>query len=216
MRRLRLFEDLPWKVASLAIAFSLWLAFSGSQELTTVMSTPIQYRNISQNLDLSSEMVETVHLHLRGPSSQLSRIKPEGVPLVIDLSQVKSPGERTYSLDSAAISLPAGVHLERAVPSQVRLRFELRASREVPVEVRTANLPAGWRIFSLESTPDHLTVVGPESRVNRLARVTTDAIDLSQPTETPWETTVTVFAGDPQIGFGGAPSVRVRVHLTRQ
>jgi YbbR domain-containing protein len=216
MKRIRLFDDLLWKLGSVALAFALWLLFSGSQELTTVVSAPIQYRNISPRLDISSEMVESAHLHLRGPSTQLSRIRSEALPLVIDLSQVKSPGERTYSLDAAGIRLPAAVQLERVVPSQVRLRFEVRASREVPVEVRTVNLPAGWKIASQTCSPQRLNVLGPESRVARMKAVETDAIDLSQPSTDPITANVTAFAGDSQISFAGPPTVQVRIQLQRQ
>jgi len=216
MKRLGLFDDIWWKLVSLGAAILLWLTISGAQEVTTAISAPIQYRNIVNNLEISSEMVEGVHLHLRGPALELSRLKPESVPIVIDLAQVTGPGERTFSIDSTTVRLPAGLTLERAVPSQVRLRFELRAAREVPVEVRTVGLKPGWTIASVECTPPTLRVMGPASRVERLQKVESDPVDLAQPQDAVVEKEVLVYAGDPQVSFTQGARVRVRIRLEHQ
>jgi YbbR domain-containing protein len=214
MMRFWLFEDIGWKLFCLAAAVFLWATFSGAQEITTSISAPVQYRNIPRNLDISSEMVEQVHLHLRGPSPQLSRLGPSALPIIIDLAKSKSPGERTFTLEAANLNLPAGVSLERAVPAQIRVRLETRISRSVQVEVRTQGLPAGLKIVRQETEPDQLSILGPDSRVARIRRVETDPIDLSGASAGESEYKVHVFAGDPQVNFATQPIVKVKLTLT--
>jgi YbbR domain-containing protein len=206
-------EDLGWKLFCLAAAFLLWVTFSGAQEITTSISAPVQYRNIPRNLDISSEMVEQVHLHLRGPSPQLSRLGPSALPIIIDLAKSKSPGERTFTLEAANLNLPAGVALERAVPAQIRVRLEVRASREVQVVARTQGLPAGLRLVKTEIEPGQLNILGPESRVARIQQVETDPLDLTGAIAGESEYKVHVFAGDPQVNFATLPIVKVKLTL---
>lgn len=209
-----LFEDMGWKLFCVVAAFLLWVTFSGARDTTTSISAPVQYRNIPKNLDISSEMVEQVHLYLRGQSTQLSRLGPSSLPIIIDLALSKSPGERTFTLAGGNLNLPAGVELERAVPAQIRVRLETRASREVPVVARTQGLPTSLRLVKLDIEPSHLNILGPESRVARIQHVETDPVDLSGAAAGESEWKVHVFAGDPQVNFASVPIVKVKITLT--
>jgi YbbR domain-containing protein len=200
------------KVFSLAMAVLLWAVLSGSRETTASVSSPVQYRNVLKNLEISSEIVEQVHLLLRGPSLSLTRLSANDVPVVLDLSQVKGPGETTFTLSLENIDLPAGVTLERAIPGQVRLRLETRIAQEVPVRVRYEYLPAGMEIAEEELIPAQLQVIGPESRVSQIQFVETDPVDLRLLDEN-GEARTAAFAGDPQVNFTGSSQVRVRVTL---
>jgi YbbR domain-containing protein len=210
MRRWR--RDLGWKAASLVAAFGLWVWLVGTRELTTSISAPVQYRNVPPNLEISSEFVETVHLVLRGPSASLSRIARNPPPLVIDLRPMKGPGERTFSVSRPHFDLPAGVALERAVPAQIRTQLEPRMVRDVPVEVRIGNIPAGMRVKHIESLPPVMTIAGPESRVSRIEKVETDPVDLAAlgPDN---EIVSNVYSGHAQVTCLTPPAVRVRAVL---
>ena len=101
------------------------------------------------------------------------------------------------------------------MPSQVRLRFELQASRLAPVQPRIEHIPAGWHVAKVDCDPSNLNIIGPQSRVARLPHVDTDAIDLSLAGADPVEVSVPAYAGDPQVSFGGSSLVRVRIQLER-
>lgn len=205
-------RNLGWKLASLAASFVLWMILSGSRESTTSLTAPVQYRNIPKNLEISSEMIEEVHLILRGPSVKLTRLGRSDVPLVLDLSRVRAPGETTFTVNQDEIELPAGVALERAIPGQIRLRLETRVARNVPIKVRFANLPDGMRVTEQEVSPPGLTVIGPESRVSKIEFVEVDPVDLRL-LDAEGRATTTAFVGDPHVLFTSSPAVTVRVHL---
>jgi YbbR domain-containing protein len=202
-----------WKLFSLALAFLLWLTFSGARELTTAVTVAVQYRNIPKHLEISSDLVEEAHLVLRGPSTRLSRLKGNDMPLIIDLADVKGVGQRTYTIDRRNIALPPSVILERSIPAQIRLAFEERIARRVPVLVRFENIPQGKVVEGFVVEPPALELFGPRSSVAKIEKVEADPIDLSN-ANTDGEFTTTAFAGDQRVNFVSAPVLRVRVRLT--
>src|SRR5262245_32399121 len=132
-----LLHNFWWKMLSLVIAGAIWAVVSNEPELGTVATVRVEYKNLPDDLEISSEPISTVALELRGPSGQLrdpsgAGIRPE---VVLDMTSVQ-PGERTFSIGDENVKLGNGVRLVRAIPSQARFRFERRRTMEVPVEPR--------------------------------------------------------------------------------
>ncbi|MBI5283254.1 MAG: YbbR-like domain-containing protein [Candidatus Solibacter usitatus] len=201
-----------WKAASLAGAFGLWFSFSGTRELTTSVTVPVQYRNIPKNLEISSDLTEQVHLILRGPSPLLRGVAGSQSPVIIDLSDIRGPGQRTFTVDGRNMGLSPGVILERAIPAQIRLRLETRARKDVPVHARFENVPQGMRVAEVEVRPRALTIVGPQTRIAAIEHVETDPVDIRD-LDSNGEIRTTAFAGDPQVYFAAFPSVTLKVKL---
>ncbi|MCC7154809.1 MAG: hypothetical protein IT161_09570 [Bryobacterales bacterium] len=196
----------PWKLASLAIAILAWMTFSGARELSMSVSVPLQYRSLPPDLDISSDMVEQVHLSLRGSANRLSRINPASMPIVIDLRGISSAGEHTFTVNEENLRLPAGVTVERVIPSQIRVQLEVRKRATVPVQVRFTAPPAG----PVEVVPATLEIVGPESRVDRIRRVATDPID-TETLRSKGQVRTEAFSGDPQVRFEGSSEILVKM-----
>ena len=205
-------RNLGWKIAALALSFLLWFAINGANDLTESVSVPVQYRNIPQNLEIGSDLVEQVHLILRGPSLLLSRASSNPSPVVIDLAEAKGPGEKTFSITAANVRLPGGVMLEKALPGQIRLRLEAREQKTVPVHVRLDHLPPGMEATVDEVTPPTLTIVGPENRVRLIDFVETDTVDVRAMAPGGRARTA-AYSADPRVGFTASPNVTVRISL---
>lgn len=205
-------RNIGLKLFALAIALLLWAVLSGSRESTASITAPLQYRNVPKNLEISSEIVEQVHLRLRGPSLSLTRLSANEFPVVLDLSRIRGPGETTFTLTRENVDLPGGVTLERAIPGQVRLRLETRVAQSVPVRIRYSNLPEGMEIAEEAAFPSQLQIIGPESRVSQIQFVETDPVDLRL-LNANGEARAAAFAGDPQVNFTSSPTVIVRVTL---
>ncbi|MBI4873048.1 MAG: YbbR-like domain-containing protein [Acidobacteria bacterium] len=211
----RLTHNFGWKLLSLAIAILFWGATAGGPDLATSVSAPVQYRNIPPDLEMASDVQERVHLEIRGPASRLSSTDLANIAVVLDLASVLRPGERTFTIEPWTLNLPPGVTLSRAVPAQLRFRFESRITREVPVRVRySAPPPPGYRIVRQEVTPPAMRVIGPESRAHLVEAVQTDPLDLSGVVgESVFE--IPAYIPDPQVRFAVSPMVKVRVTLER-
>lgn len=207
--------NLGAKILSVAIASLLWIAIVGEHELATAIDVPVEFRNFPKSYEVSSGSVNRVNLLIRGPSGKMNDSFLKDVTVVVDLEGVRRPGDWTFNLDTRAIHVPVGLALERAIPSQLRMRFEERFARDVPVLLRYAGNPMpGYRIASQEVSPQFLRVVGPRSRVEQLQSVDTDPIDLNGIiSET--ETRVSTFVGDPQLRIDGNSMVRVRLVMER-
>lgn len=208
-------RNLGWKLGSLLLAVLLWFAMVGAPEAVTTHSAPILYRNLSQELLIGQDAVDSVRLELRGPSGRLSSAALSDLAVELDLGEIKSPGERTFTLSDSDLRLPDGVTFIRAIPSQLRLRFARRATKDVPVEVRFSALPPpGFSIVHQQVTPEKVRVAGPEYRVNAIRLAQTDAIDLSGAT-TDQTIRVNTFIADPQVWFESAPAVTVKLTIAR-
>lgn len=203
------------KAMSVLIASLLWLAIVGEQELATAIDVPVEYRNFPKAYEVSSDMVNRVNLLVRGPAGKMTDSFLKDASIVVDLESVTRPGERTFNLDSKAVRLPAGLVLERATPTQIRMRFEERFARDVPVQIRyTGNPSAGYRIAKQEVSPAFLRIVGPRSRVEQVQSVDTDPIELmGVVTESDFRTST--FVDDPQVRIEGNSAVRVHLVVER-
>jgi YbbR domain-containing protein len=208
-------DNLVWKLLCLALSAALWLIFVGESEVSTLTTAPVQYRNVPKNLEMSSDVLDRMQIEIRGPSGQLNPAQLAEAAVVLDLAQVKGPGQRTFTVRPDNVSLPGGVTFTRAVPAQVRLEFERRLEKDVPVAVRlAAQPPAGYTARAIEVIPRTLRIVGPESRVESVEAAQTDPIDLSGVTESR-EFPVHAYVADPQVRFDKPPEVRVRFEVRR-
>lgn len=212
MRRL-LFRNFGWKLAALAASCLLWIIINGANDLTASVSAPVQYRNLPGGLEIGSDMTEQVHLILRGPSPLLSRAAANPSPVVLDLSEVHAPGEKTFSITPANVRLPGGVTLERAMPGQIRLRLERVLPKDVRVHVRLEHVPAGMQAVVEEMTPPLLTITGPENQVRAIDEVEADPIDV-QALDKNGRKRIVAYTNNPRVSFTAAPEVSVRISLT--
>ena len=201
---------------SLAIAVVIWALVASEPELSTFSSVRLEYKNLPDDLEISSEPVTTVVLELRGPSGELRGVGDSIRPsVVLDMAGAR-PGDRTYSIGDGNVKLARGVELVRAIPSEVRFHFEPRRTRAVPVEVRfTGRGENGYQIDHYEVDPREVQVVGPRNRVNRVTAAVTDQVDLSNVVGTS-EFHVNMLVDDPFVRIEGDPEATVRVTMKKQ
>ena len=202
-----------WKVLSLALAIALWVTVVGEPDLGTMQSVPVLYNNLPRSLVLLSDSVPSVQLELRGPARQLTRDQLAPAAIMLDLSGVKAPGEQTFTISRTDLAIPADVDFLRAVPSQLRLRFDRYVTKEVPVDVRLSGAVAnGFHIAGTKSSPDLLRVSGPETRVVPVRTAETDPVDVSGLKESV-EVRINTYVADPRVQFESPSVVSVRIDV---
>ena len=208
-------RHLGWKLLSLALATGIWVLVSSEPELAAFVTVPVQYKHLSEDLEISSNFIESVSLELRGPSGDLRDFSAQPSAVVLDMAGVH-PGERTFLVSQSNVDLPRGVRLIRAVPAQLHLEFERRSSRAVPVKARfSKNPPPGYIVSGYEATPDSLVIVGPERRVAATREVLTDPVDLSLVTGDA-AFRVNAFVPDPHVRFQSDPRVHLKVSISKR
>jgi len=207
-------ENIGWKLLALGLSFALWVILGHDQETAASVSAQVRYKDLADGLEISSGVPETVTLELRGPSRRLQHENLATVSVILDFARVQGPGEQTFDITASNANLPLGVSFSRAIPAQIRLRFERLIAREIPIEARyTGTLPAGYRVERIEFQPANLRVSGPEGHVALVRSVQTDPIDLTGIVGERGGQ-VHVFTGDPQVEPQGPG--RVNYKLTVQ
>jgi YbbR domain-containing protein len=210
-----LVNNLWWKLLSLAIAVLIWALVASEPELSTFTTVRLEYKNLADDLEISSEPVNTVMLELRGPSGELHGATDVRPRAVLDMSNAR-PGERTYPIGEGAVRLPLGVRLVRAIPSEVRFNFEPRRTRSVPVEVRFAGQGQnGYEVAHAEVIPIEVQIVGPRSRVARVDNAVTDQIDVSSVVGTS-QFHVNLLVEDPYVRLQGPAEATVQVTMKKK
>ena len=210
------FHNFWWKLLAVAIAVVLWALVASEPELSEFATVRLEYRNLLDDLEISSDPVSSVSLELRGPSGVLrgagAGIQPA---VVLDMSDVR-PGERTFTIGEGNVKLARGVRMVRAIPSEVRFLFERRLVRRVPVAVRfTGQGQNGYTVAHQSVTPDRLEIAGPASRVARIAAAVTDPVDLSSAAGTS-TFRVNAFVEDSFVRFHSSPQVVVTVTMKKK
>jgi len=167
------------KLLSLALAVGLWLAVASDPPAEVAVDVPIVFRNIPENLEISSENVPRSQSRVRGPQRVVRRLQPADIYAEIDLSGMK-PGERTFDLTAQQVHQPRELEVVQVVPNQFHLIFDTRLTRQVPVRPRAfGNFAAGYQIGRLEADPSSITISGPRQRVAAVEAAITDPIDAS-------------------------------------
>ena len=208
-------KNLGWKLLSLFLAIALWFAVAREPELATSISVPIEFKNLPEDLDISSGVPDRVHIEIRGPSGRLTRDYVADLAAVLDLTGVR-PGERTFTIQSRNLNLPVGVEFYRAVPSQITLRLDRVVAREVRVAPRySKSAPEGYRLKSFQVNPARVTIRGPEDHLKQIEQVMTDPIDLGGVVGQA-EFHVHLNLGDPQVRLESPTLVTVRVLLEKK
>lgn len=215
MKRL-LLHNLRWKLLSLVLASLLWFVVAREPEIATTVNAPIEFKNMPDDLDISSEMPERVRMEVRGPSGRLTRDNLSETAVVLELSKVAGPGERTFTFTPNNVKLPIGVNFYKAVPSQITIRFEHLLYNNIPIRARYATGPPdGYAVVRSSFDPQTVRIVGPESHVQPIDFVSTDPIDLSNVIGRA-QMTVHVNVGDPQVRLNPVTQVQFTVKLEKR
>lgn len=208
-------HNLWWKVLSLAIAVVVWGIVANEPELSTFATVGVEYKNLPDDLEISSDPVSSVKLELRGPSGELRGVGDGGVrpEVILDMSTVQ-PGERTFPIGDGNVKLVRGVRLVRAIPAEVRFRFERHAERVVKVTPRFTER-TGYEIADFSVIPESLTIAGPASRVARLDTVLTDAVNIPAQAGV-FDFQVNAYVDDPYVRFPTPQHVTVTVTVRKK
>ncbi len=214
LRRI-IFQNFGTKLFSLLLAIGLWL-LANEPPAELAFQSPLEFRNMPRQLELSTEVPTAVQVRVSGPASTVRQLKPQDLTVTLDLARFDRPGERSFALTEADVSKPYGVSVVQIIPAQVRVRFEAQAQRDIPVVPRVSGqfAPryqlAGYQVF-----PAQVRVVGPETHVGVLESATTDPVDVSGVIARAqfW---VHAVVPDPLVRVQGPQSVLVTIQMERR
>lgn len=209
------FHNFGLKLLSVAVAVGLWLAVTREPVAEVALNVPIEFHNAPETFEISSETIPQVQVRVRGPVRTVRELAPSEVHAVIDLSGARPP-ERTYDLNPARIVVPRDVEVVQVVPSQFRVEFDARLSKQVEVHPRVlGTFATGYGIETVASDPKYMTIIGPAKHVSTVDSVSTDPVDASGVVGHDTFRTH-AYINDPMVRFVGPSEVRVTVMTRRE
>lgn len=207
-------QNFGLKLLSLALAAGLWLALARDPAAEVALDAPIEFVHMPNNLEIDSQHVPSAQVRVRGPSRLVRGLRADQIHVEVDLSGAR-PGERTFNLTARQIREPRDVVVVQVIPSQFELSFDVRSRREVEVRPRVSGqFASGLRIAKVTANPDHVSITGPQKRVQAIDFATTDPLDASGVTASQTFTT-NVYVPDPLIQVVNPMPVHVTVMMEK-
>ena len=169
-------SDIGLKIFALVLGLVLWYVVAGEQGTEIAISTPIEFRDVAEGLEVIEESELQADIRLRGSAEILRRLTPKDVSVGVELSEA-APGEMVIFLTPEDVAVPFGVRVVRVTPASIRLRLDQTVEREVNVIPRVIDAPAeGFEIYTVVLTPEAIRVVGPASSIGNMIQVTTEPV----------------------------------------
>lgn len=209
------FHNFGLKLMSLILATALWFMISRNDRPAEVaVRAPIVFQNVPAELEISAESVPEAFIRVRGPERVIRQLRANDVQAVLDLAGSKAQ-ERTFDLTAQQVDHPRDVSIVQVVPSQLRLSFDTRLTREVEVHPRvTGNFATGAQIVRIDADPARITITGPRHHVEKIDAAITDPIDASGTLGSAVFTT-NAYVADPLVQVTQSASIRVTVVVER-
>ena len=206
-----LVHNFSFKLMSLIFATALWFMISrDDRPAELAVRAPIVFQNVPSELEISSESVPEALIRVRGPERVIRQLRSNDVQAVLDLAGSKAEA-RTFDLTAQQVDHPRDVSVVQVVPSQLRLSFDTRLSREVEVHPRvTGNFASGDQIVRIDADPPRITISGPRHHVEKIDAAITDPIDASGTLGSAVFTT-NAYVADPLVQVAQGTSIRVTV-----
>jgi YbbR domain-containing protein len=205
-----IFEHLPLKLLSLLIAIAMWWGVAHDPVIEVGVNAPIEFHNVPDNLEISSETIPQAQIRVRGPARVLRDLVQSEIHPSIDLQNAMA-GERTYELSARQIQLPHEAEVVQIVPATFRVQFDARATKQVEVRPRViGTFASGYRILQATAIPEQVTIVGPAKRVASIENAITDPVDASGVIGRATFTTH-AYVSDPLVRFVNPGAIRIVV-----
>ncbi|MEO7092134.1 MAG: hypothetical protein ABI175_02710 [Polyangiales bacterium] len=172
----RLTENWSLKVISVVVSIALYVVLHGGGDSQRTIDVDIFERvpedgNVVQLRPLPSRVRVTV----QGPRALLDELTNNVEPVTIDIT--KQP-DKVY-LKDIDYKLPTGVKPIGWAPLYIDLKWDIKVTKSVPVEVTWTAPPEGLALKNLSTTPSTVSVTGPKLFIDVLQRLRTEGIQLT-------------------------------------
>jgi YbbR domain-containing protein len=211
----RLLSDLPVKVICLSAAVILFLFNRINSFTDRFVSVPLAV-DVPAGFALASAYPRTVRVTLRGEEASINAILEEDLAAAVSLEDRGGAGVYRAPVKVERRGTALGVEpLEvRVEPAEISFTLEPLLERRVSVAPDIRGVPAyGYELAGYELAPRTATLRGPRSRVQAVATLLTEQIDLSGRSG-PFTLRVRVVVPDALLAMTGDPFVEFKAAIT--
>jgi hypothetical protein len=172
-------ENLGLKALALLLALLLFAVSRQPISEVRLSGVPVEFHGISQGLEISGDVAQTVSVRLRGPRDVVRNLSPNQLLVIADLTN-KESGERGVQLQPDDDSRPDNVEIIQIVPPNIKLKLEKTMKRRVSVEPQfEGEVAERMEVYRKIVEPPIVEIEGPKSQVERLNWVLTETVNLA-------------------------------------
>jgi YbbR domain-containing protein len=179
--------NLPLKVLSLFLAFTLWFVVSAPRRESVserAFAVPLSLVGMPRDLTITTPVLDSVSVRLRGRVSDLRSLSSQNLEVPLDL-RTAVPGDITITIRPQSINVPPQVEVASIDPNKVRFRVEQVRQKSVPIRAFLVGQPPSGYVFGDATvSPQNALVSGPASQIRNLSEVATERIIMTGRTET--------------------------------
>lgn len=175
-------EDWGLKLLALAITLGLWLGVTGLSTYSRRSVTVPLNTIVSNDAIVTNLLRQDVEVVLSGDKRRLDQVNRGELSATLDLTRVV-PGDWVIPLSPDTIwidNMPQGIALDEVRPSNMAVKLDSVAEKDVIVKVETTGTVAqGFEVYSSTVMPPRIRVRGPANLMKLVDYVKTDEIDIS-------------------------------------
>lgn len=206
-------ENLALKFVAMVLAITLFILVNTDKDVSIATTIGVSY-TMPEDKVLVSERVDQLRLTIQGPWRRIKRFDEREIERIhIDLS---GRSEGVLQFTEEMINLPPGLELLAMSPPDMKLDFDERAEKIVPVNVARSGSPArGYKVEEVMVNPSVVTVRGAERVVSAISAVRTRELSLQGRKESFTEK-VQLISPEDYVDIVGGPEVEVRITLEEE
>ncbi len=176
MRR-ALTDNKRLKFVAFVLAVAMFFLVNSDKDVVITAGVGVSY-TLPRDKVLTSEPASEIDVTVRGSWRRIKEFDERELERInVDLTNLRSGGEYTFTEDM--IRLPPGLKVLALNPRAIRVNFEQRAEKVVPVTVATSGFPKrGYKVERTVVTPSTVTIRGAEGVVKAISSVRTQELRL--------------------------------------
>jgi hypothetical protein len=122
-----IFSNVLLKVLALAISFMLWVTYTSEPPAEVGFQVPLEFINMSRQMEISGEVPTLIHVRVRGRSSLLRRMTTSDLRLSLDMTDRKE-GDSLIKLSPEMVVAPYGATIVGLSPDEFHVTLVPRGS----------------------------------------------------------------------------------------
>jgi diadenylate cyclase len=164
-------------VTAIGLAVIAWVIVvyqTNPPDQTTIRGVPLMVNGPTENLMTTSKIPETITVQIQSTSDRIKSLSVASVQASIDLNSISA------GLHSIPVKVETGdpfIQVINTNPKTIDVTLDEELTRPISPTIRIidiANLPPGYVIGEVSSTPKTVQISGPKSKVEKVATARVD------------------------------------------
>ena len=173
-------RNIGLKLLALILAVLLWFMAVGRERAEVGLTVPLEMTNFPPDMVIANQVPDGISLRIRGSVTITRQVADRRLRFSLDLSGAVK-GSNKFTLLPSMLDLPRGIEVMRLAPNTVTVELEKLVTKSLSLLPVIKGEPvSGYIIEDISLEPRVVEVRGPESVLDGMEILWTEAIDVTQ------------------------------------